>query len=126
MRTCRRVLVGAGCAALTLSLVLVAYGQETFDGAYLYHRSCSTCHGDTGQGIELFGPNLRENAFVLSSSDDAIGEVIQMGRKYRDKHHPEYAGMPRFQFIRAGELRALIGFLTGPLQEMEGEIHEHH
>lgn len=122
----RGFLLGAVYGLLTLSLVLAASGKEMFDGAYLYRRSCATCHGDTGEGIGLFGPNLRENAFVLASNDEALGEVIQMGRKYRDKHHPEYAGMPRFQFIRAGELRALIDFVKGPLQEMEGEIHEHH
>jgi mono/diheme cytochrome c family protein len=121
-----RFIIGAVCGVLALGLVLGASGQEMFDGAYIYQRSCATCHGDTGEGIGLFGPNLRENAFVRSSNNEALGEVIQMGRKYRDKHHPEYAGMPRFQFIRAGELRALIDFVKGPLQGMEGEIRDHH
>ncbi len=118
-------IAGAICATALLGIVAGAHGEEMFDGAYLYQRSCATCHGETGQGIGLFGPNLRENAFLLASGHEAVATVIQMGRKYGDKHHPEYAGMPRFQFLRAGELSALISFLRGPLQEMEGELHEH-
>ncbi len=118
--------LAAACAALVIGLAAAAVGQEDmFDGGYIYQRSCATCHGSSGEGIGLFGPHLRGNAFVTSSSMDAIGEVIQMGRKYRNKHHPEYSGMPRFQFIRGGDLRALIDYVGGPLQEMEGDVSHH-
>jgi mono/diheme cytochrome c family protein len=90
-----------------------------FDGAYLYRRSCDDCHGDSGEGVTLFGPPLAGDAFVTSSGPDAIGYVINNGRKYRDKMYPEYSGMPKFQFITGGELRALIDHLTGPLQETD-------
>jgi mono/diheme cytochrome c family protein len=90
-----------------------------FDGAYLYSRSCDDCHGDKGEGVTLFGPPLAGDVFVTSSGPDAIGYVINNGRKYRDKMYPEYSGMPKFQFITGGELRALIDHLTGPLQETD-------
>jgi mono/diheme cytochrome c family protein len=90
--------------------------DEMFDGAYVYRLRCEDCHGTKGEGVTLFGPPLAGNAFIKVSTPEAIGDVINMGRKYRDKEYPEYMGMPRFQFITGGELRALIDYLKGPLQ----------
>jgi mono/diheme cytochrome c family protein len=90
--------------------------DKMFDGAYVYHRSCADCHGASGEGVTLFGPPLAGDAFVTASGADAIGYVINMGRKYRDKMYPAYSGMPKFQFITGGELQALIDHLKGPLQ----------
>jgi mono/diheme cytochrome c family protein len=89
---------------------------KTFDGAYTYHRRCAGCHGESGEGVSLFGPPLAGDAFVTASGADAIGYVINMGRKYRDKMYPAYSGMPKYQFITGGELQALIDHLKGPLQ----------
>jgi mono/diheme cytochrome c family protein len=90
---------------------------KMFDGTYTYHRRCAGCHGESGEGVSLFGPPLAGDAFVTASGADAIGYVINMGRKYRDKMYPAYSGMPKFQFITGGELQALIDHLKGPLQE---------
>lgn len=89
---------------------------QMFDGEYVYNLRCADCHGAKGEGVTLFGPPLAGDAFVKASMPDAIGHVIDMGRKYRDKEYPEYMGMPRFQFITGGELLALIDYLKGPLQ----------
>jgi mono/diheme cytochrome c family protein len=105
---------------LAVAAMAIAAASETsgqmFDGAYVYDRSCATCHGASGEGVTLFGPPLAGDAFVISTGVDGIGYVINMGRKYRDKMYPAYSGMPRFQFITGGELEALIDYVTGPLQ----------
>jgi mono/diheme cytochrome c family protein len=91
--------------------------DKAFDGAYVYHRACADCHGASGEGVTLFGPPLAGDAFVTASGDEALGYVINMGRKYRDKMYPAFSGMPKFQFITGGELQALIDHVKGPLQK---------
>ena len=91
--------------------------DKMFDGKYVYDRSCAGCHGTSGEGVTLFGPPLVGSAFMKSSGDEAIGYVIKMGRKYRDKTYPAFMGMPKFQFITGGELQALIDYIKGPLGE---------
>ncbi len=90
--------------------------DRLFDASYAYQLRCSSCHGRSGEGVSLFGPPLAGDAFIMTSSDRAIGDVVHMGRKYRDKHYPAYSGMPRFQFITGGELQSLVDYLKGPLQ----------
>jgi mono/diheme cytochrome c family protein len=90
--------------------------DQMFDGDYVYHRACAGCHGASGEGVILFGPPLAGDATIKVDSSEAIGTIITMGRKYRDKQYPEYCGMPKFQFITGGELQALIDYLKGPLQ----------
>jgi mono/diheme cytochrome c family protein len=116
------VLLACGIVLLLAAGVLPARGEkEMFDGAYLFHKYCSGCHGSMGQGIYLFGITLKGDAYVTAGKPEVIAETIQMGRKYRDKLHPEYSGMPKFQYIRAGEIDALIAYLKGPLQESSME-----
>jgi mono/diheme cytochrome c family protein len=117
--------IGGIVLVMVLAVVAISVGatseQETadkmFDGAHVYQRSCAGCHGATGKGVTLFGPPLAGDAFVTASGADAIGYVINNGRKYRDKMYPAYPGMPKFQFITGGELQALIDYVKGPLQE---------
>jgi mono/diheme cytochrome c family protein len=120
--------IGAVALAFLLAAAVIAIAATTdqkndqmladkmFDGAFVYHQKCADCHGAMGEGVTLFGPPLAGDAFVTASGPDAIGYVINNGRKYRDKMYPEYSGMPKFQFITGGELLALIDHLKGPLQ----------
>jgi len=95
-----------------------AYGRDSrFDGEWVFSLYCSGCHGEKGEGVELFGPALRGNKGVEVVGSEAIAELVHMGRKYGDKTYPEYSGMPRFQYIRGGEMDALIDYLKGPLQD---------
>ncbi len=87
-----------------------------FDGAYIYEVRCSNCHGKKGEGMSLFGIPLRGNAFITQGSVESIGEAIHNGRAGQMKRYPDYAGMPRFQGIRAGELSALIAYMKTDLQ----------
>lgn len=90
---------------------------KAFDGAYRYETACASCHGANGEGISAFGPALKGNAFIQNAPAEAIITVIQQGRYNRDKGYPDYAGMPAFRNIRAGEAQALVDFMKGELQE---------
>jgi mono/diheme cytochrome c family protein len=126
MRSIATLLVfGAGLLFLRGEL-LTASENPVFDGEWTYRNYCAGCHGDTGEGIELFGIPLRGDAYVSAGKAEVIAETIHRGRKYRDKLHPEYSGMPRFQYMRVGEMDALIAYLKGPLQESSSEPVEHH
>jgi len=117
MKTLVVVSVLAFAAALGAGFKLASGADEmAFDGQYIYANCCSSCHGEAGLGIGLFGPPLKGDGFITQGNDTAIANVIQEGRKYRAKMYKDYMGMPRFQFIRAGEMDDLIGFLKGGLQ----------
>lgn len=120
-------LASRGSAGPMLALLLAAAAwpvaaqdeaeDESFDGAWRYEVSCASCHGDNGEGVSAFGPPIRGNALVMNSPPGPIIRVIQEGRFNRSKAYPEYAGMPAFQSIRAGEARALVDFMKTTLQE---------
>ena len=114
-------LILLAAAAISIGAAQDQTADKLFDGKYVYNRSCAGCHGAMGEGVTLFGPPLAGDAFVTSSGDEAIANVINMGRKYRDKMYPAYSGMPKFQFITGGELQALVDYLKGPLQGSSGK-----
>lgn len=89
--------------------------SSLFDGEWRYDVSCASCHGADGEGISAFGPALTDNPFVANSPPDVIISVIQEGRYNRSKAYPDYAGMPAFYYIRAGEARALVEFMKNEL-----------
>jgi mono/diheme cytochrome c family protein len=88
-----------------------------FDGEWRYNVSCASCHGADGEGISAFGPSLTDNPFVANSPADLIITVIQEGRYNRSKAYRDYAGMPAFYYIRAGEARALVDYMKNELGE---------
>ena len=91
--------------------------SDAFDGQWRYEVSCSSCHGAEGNGIYAFGPALKGDAFVMNAPPATIINVIQNGRYNRNKAYPDYAGMPAFYYIRAGEAQALVEYLKGALQQ---------
>jgi mono/diheme cytochrome c family protein len=91
-------------------------GGDAFDGQWRYETSCQTCHGENGEGIYAFGPPLKGDPFVMNAPAETIINVIQNGRYNRDKSYKDYSGMPAFNSIRAGEVRALVAYLKGGLQ----------
>ena len=70
------------------------------DGAALYGRNCSSCHGDDGTGG--FAPELGGGAVVEAFPDEADQiEVVASGR----------GGMPAFgQRLSAEEIAAIVAF----------------
>ena len=83
----------------------VATGSEAdapaeVDGAALYDRNCSSCHGDDGTGG--FAPELGGGAAVEAFPDEADQvEVVTSGQ----------GGMPAFgQRLSAEEIAAIVAF----------------
>lgn len=70
------------------------------DGAALYDRNCSSCHGDDGTGG--FAPVLGGGAIVEAFPDEADQiEVVTSGR----------GGMPAFgERLSAEEIAAIVAF----------------
>lgn len=59
---------------------------EVAIGAYVYGRSCVSCHGASGEGVSRLGKPLRNSAFVQSASDEVLFEIVAKGRPAQ---HPE-------------------------------------
>lgn len=111
--------VGSTVTAVALAFAQSALAQnssDAFDGQWRYDVSCSSCHGESGEGISKFGPPLQGDQFVRNAPANTIIRVIQQGRYNRDKAYPEYQGMPAFYYIRAGEAQALVQYLKNGLQ----------
>jgi disulfide bond formation protein DsbB len=59
---------------------------EVAIGAYVYARSCVSCHGADGQGVPRLGKPLRNSAFVQTASDETLFGIVAKGRPAQ---HPE-------------------------------------
>jgi cytochrome c oxidase cbb3-type subunit 3 len=80
------------------------------DGEALYKTKCLMCHGADGKGTPM-GPAFNGNAFITSSSDQAIAEVITKGREGAAKTYKNIAlGMPAQQ-LGDEEVGALVAYL---------------
>lgn len=80
------------------------------DGETVYKSKCLMCHGAGGKGT-VMGVPLAGNAFMSSSSDQVIAEVIQKGREGGAKMYKNIAlGMPAQQ-LADEDVSALIGYL---------------
>lgn len=76
------------------------------DGASVYFRNCSLCHGAQGEGD--IGPALRDNQFIQTGGDPSIFQTIANGR-------PGTA-MPAWLVTNGGpltnqEITNVVGFL---------------
>lgn len=112
-------------AGLFLALLLpaTATAADNDVGADVYQLRCASCHGAEGLGPEEGGlpklaPPLKGNAFVMNAPYEAIYMVIRKGRGgaarvYDDK----YPNMPAFGALMVPDVRALVEFLKGELQE---------
>lgn len=106
----------AGWAVLG-TVAMTASAQQPFDGQWRYRVSCAGCHAADGSGHYPFGPALKGNAFVQNAPLPALMQVIQEGRNYENRTHLAYIGMPAFQYLRAGEVEALVTYMKGDLQK---------
>ena len=55
------------------------------DGAAIFKKICSACHGKKGEGKPKMGPPFVGNEFIKNSSDAEITEVIKKGRMGKAK-----------------------------------------
>jgi len=87
---------------LLLSLLLLSLSFGVGEG--LYQKHCSSCHGEDrlGKGAPpLFPP------FFIPRSEERIYEVIKKGT----------IGMPSFEHLKEDEIRAIVEFIKGPVDE---------
>jgi mono/diheme cytochrome c family protein len=114
--------VGFAAAAFLGSMLTsnTAYADtdanKFWNGDKAYHEHCSSCHGDWGQGIHIFGPPLKGDPFVVSGGADLIAKTIEEGRQGAFKHYRAYSGMPVFNFLSDGEVDAIVDYLKNGLQ----------
>ena len=56
--------------------------QDVFDtGQKIYNKTCSTCHGSNGEGIQALGaPNLKDANWLYGSSQAEIEYTVRNGR----------------------------------------------
>ena len=98
-----------------------AYGDtpanQFWNGEKQYAVHCASCHGDWGQGIGLFGPPLKEDAFVVSGGAGIVAKTIIEGRQGPMKHFRAYSGMPEFNELPVGEVDAIVDYLKNGLQK---------
>lgn len=87
--------------AIVMSFVAPAMAAP--DGARLYRRLCSVCHGDDGNGG--VGVPLRLPAFQSSVSDAYLKKTIKHGRPGRI--------MPAFDYLNEAEVQAIVDHIRG-------------
>jgi mono/diheme cytochrome c family protein len=127
------VLSALGMPALVAGVVLLSNGRaaepaagdltEQDAGRAVYQARCATCHGPHGEGtkgleIPATGPALKGDGFVVASPESAIAVVIRHGRTGARRHFNDtFPDMPSFDGSRIEDLRPLIHYLKGELQE---------
>ncbi|MDJ0924944.1 MAG: cytochrome c [Acidimicrobiia bacterium] len=65
-----------------------ARGEEVFT------KTCVSCHGEGGQGIEGLGKPMPGSAFITGLSDDELVEFIKVGRGTGDPDNTTGVDMP--------------------------------
>ena len=92
-------------------------------GRLLYMGSCSSCHGQGGQGMPHQGANLRGSSFIAKRSDEQLVSFLKSGRAPGDPESVQGLLMPP----RGGNpalddpaLNAIVGFLRQLQQQDRG------
>ncbi|MBI4821724.1 MAG: cytochrome c [Deltaproteobacteria bacterium] len=105
----KRILIT--CATLgTLALATPALAE---DGAELFNKTCSTCHGKDGKGETLIGKKLQiKNLSVTTFNDADIEKQILEGKKGDDGKDR----MPPFKAALTPEqIKAIIGYVRATI-----------
>ena len=76
-----------------------------------FDQYCSVCHGPDARGIDNFGVNLIDSAFVAGSSAAQLVEFLKLGRIADDPANVSGRPMPGFAWLSESELEAIAAFL---------------
>jgi mono/diheme cytochrome c family protein len=93
-------------------------------GRLLYLGSCSSCHGQRGQGMPHQGVDLRGSSFVARRSDEQLVTFLKHGRAPGDPESvqgllmPPRGGNPA---LDDAALDAIVGFLRQLQQQAKGD-----
>jgi mono/diheme cytochrome c family protein len=92
-------------------------------GRAIFNARCETCHGLHGEGtkgheLPATAPPLQGDQFIVYAPDTAIAEVIRNGRTGAKRHYDDtYPDMPSFDATMIADLRPLIAYLKGDMQQ---------
>jgi mono/diheme cytochrome c family protein len=95
-------LVAASCGSDSVSVTTTAApGTPTAHGQQLAGQSCSSCHGQSFEGVKNLGPALVDSSFIRNHTDDELIDFIEEGRPKDAQDNetglamPPYGGNPR-------------------------------
>jgi len=57
---------------------------QAVKGALVFKKTCATCHGENARGMPDNGPDMHNNEFVKSNTDDQLFEYVVTGRVVED------------------------------------------
>lgn len=91
------------------------------EGKAIYDARCASCHGLGGVGtpnqIPAVAPPLSGNLFVTYGTPAALRKVIRNGRTGWKGRYSQYPNMPSFDATMIADLRPLIAYLKGEMQQ---------
>ena len=103
-----------GAGAIVTSATVQRRAEDPERGRLLYMGSCSSCHGQRGQGMPHQGVNLRVSPFIARQSDEQLVSFLKRGRAPGDSDSvqgllmPPRGGNPA---LDDAALEAIVGFL---------------
>ncbi|MEA2024714.1 MAG: cytochrome c [Actinomycetota bacterium] len=104
---------GCGTDTVKVTTTEVASGPAGH-GQQLAGESCSSCHGQSFEGVKNLGPALADNHFIRDHTDDELIDFIKEGRSKDDADNetgiamPAYGGNPR---LTDDDLADIVVFL---------------
>ncbi len=84
---------------------------NSFDGETVFFENCSACHGEDAMGIDDFGVQLHDSAFITAVTDDELINFIKQGRDETHDNNTTGLIMPPIDYLEDGEYKALITYL---------------
>lgn len=96
-----RQFIGLVCAGLVGSMLVAGCGGDedsgsassakkpsvnatAVRGALIFKKTCATCHGGDGKGMENNGPDVTASEFVRDTSAEDLLAYVQVGREVPD------------------------------------------
>jgi mono/diheme cytochrome c family protein len=90
-------LVAAGCGSDSVDVTTTAAaGTPTAHGQQLAGQSCSSCHGESFEGVKSLGPALTDNGFIQDHADDELIDFIKVGRARDAQDNETGIAMPPY------------------------------
>lgn len=89
------LVVLTGCGGDDTVAVTTSDGPPS-RGAQLATESCSSCHGQSFEGVDKLGPALRDNGFVRDHSDAELVAFIKEGRPREADDNRTGVAMPPY------------------------------
>lgn len=92
-------------------------------GRDIYNARCETCHGVHGRGTKGYqlpatAPPLQGDQFIIAAPESIIAQVIRNGRTGAQRRYDDtYPDMPSFDASMIQDLRPLIAYLKGDMQQ---------